>query len=95
MEDILNPTIRNESLHENSNDNGVIIVNFATSKNLVSKAKCSHNAVFINSWKSPDGKFHNPIDHIVIDRRRHSNIFGAHLNKINESRKETTGKTRT
>jgi exonuclease III len=33
-EDIFKPTIWNESLHEISNDNGVRLVNFATSKNL-------------------------------------------------------------
>ena len=32
-EDIFKPTIRNENLHQDSNDNGVRIVNFATSKN--------------------------------------------------------------
>jgi hypothetical protein len=31
--DIFEPTIGNETLHEISNDNGVIVVNFATSKN--------------------------------------------------------------
>jgi hypothetical protein len=36
-EDIFKPTIRNESLHEISNDNGVRIVNFSTSKNLSQK----------------------------------------------------------
>jgi hypothetical protein len=30
-EDILKPTIGNESLHATSNDNGVRVVNFATS----------------------------------------------------------------
>ena len=34
-ENIFKPTIGNESLHQDSNDNGVRIVNFATSKNLV------------------------------------------------------------
>ena len=34
-ENIFKPTIRKESLHQDSNDNGVRIVNFATSKNLV------------------------------------------------------------
>jgi hypothetical protein len=29
------PTIGNESLHETSNDNGVRVLNFATSKNLI------------------------------------------------------------
>jgi hypothetical protein len=33
-ENIFNPTIGNESLHQDSNDNGVRLVNFATSKNL-------------------------------------------------------------
>jgi hypothetical protein len=33
-EDIFEPTIENESLYEISNDNGVRVVNFITSKNL-------------------------------------------------------------
>jgi hypothetical protein len=33
-DDIFKPTIWNESLHQDSNDNGVRIVNFTTSKNL-------------------------------------------------------------
>jgi len=34
-EDIFKATIWNENLHEDNNDNGVRILNFATSKNLV------------------------------------------------------------
>jgi exonuclease III len=37
-EDIFKPIIGNESLHEASNDNGVRVVNFATSKNLIVKS---------------------------------------------------------
>jgi hypothetical protein len=37
-EDTFKPTIENESLHEISNDNGVRIANFATSKNLTVKS---------------------------------------------------------
>jgi hypothetical protein len=37
-ENIFKPTIGNESLHEISNDNGVRVVNFATSKNLAVKS---------------------------------------------------------
>jgi hypothetical protein len=40
-EDILKPTIGNTSLHEISNDNGVRVVNFATSKNLTVKSTMS------------------------------------------------------
>jgi hypothetical protein len=35
--DIFKPTIVNESLHQDSNDNGVRIINFATSKIMVVK----------------------------------------------------------
>jgi len=37
-EDIFKPITGKESLHQDSNDNGVRIVNFATSKNLVVKS---------------------------------------------------------
>ena len=37
-ENIFKPTVGNESLHQDSNDNGVRTVNFATSKNLVVKS---------------------------------------------------------
>jgi len=37
-EDIIKPTIGNESVHEDSTDNGVRIVNFVNSKNLVVKS---------------------------------------------------------
>jgi hypothetical protein len=47
-EDIFKPTIGNESLHEISNDNGVMLVNFATSKTSESKVRCSHIATSIN-----------------------------------------------
>jgi hypothetical protein len=36
-ENIFKPTIGNEMLHQDGNDNGVRIINFATSKNLVVK----------------------------------------------------------
>jgi hypothetical protein len=45
-EDIFKPTIWNESLHEISNDNGVRLINFATSKNL--RVRCSQIATSIN-----------------------------------------------
>jgi hypothetical protein len=37
-EDIFKPTIGNESLHAISSDNGIRIVNFTTSKNLIAKS---------------------------------------------------------
>jgi len=37
-ENIFKPTSENESLHQNSNDNGVRIINFTTSKSLSVKS---------------------------------------------------------
>ncbi|PNF22036.1 hypothetical protein B7P43_G10581 [Cryptotermes secundus] len=71
--DIFKPT--NERLHEISNDNGVRVVNFATSKNLTVKSTMfPHRNIHKFTWTS-HGKIHNQIDHILIDRRRHSSIL--------------------
>jgi hypothetical protein len=47
-EDIFKPTIWNEMLHEISNDNGVRLVNFATSRTSESKVRCSYITTSIN-----------------------------------------------
>jgi hypothetical protein len=73
-EDILKPTIRNESSHEISNDNGVRVVNFATFKDFKSYMS-HHRSIYKFTCTSPDGQTHNQIDHILIDRRQHSNIL--------------------
>jgi hypothetical protein len=54
--DIFKPTIGNESLHEISNDNGVRLVNFATSKNLRVKSTFPHHSIHKYTWTSPDKK---------------------------------------
>jgi DNA repair ATPase RecN len=75
-ENMFKPTIGNESLHEISNDNVVRVVNFATSKNLVVKSTMfPHRKIHKRTWTSPEGNTHNQIDHILIDRRRHSSIL--------------------
>ena len=75
-ENILKTTIGNESLHQDSNDNGVRMVNFATSKNLVVKSTMfPQRDIHKYTWTSPDGKTHNHTDHILIDRRWHSSIL--------------------
>jgi endonuclease/exonuclease/phosphatase family metal-dependent hydrolase len=69
-EDIFKPIIGNESLHEASSDNGVRVVNFATSKNLIVKSTTfPHHNIHKHTWTSPDGVTHNQIDHVLIDKR--------------------------
>jgi hypothetical protein len=54
----------------------VRVVNFATSKNLVVKSiMFPHRSIHKYTWTSLDGQMHNQIDHILIDRRRHSSIL--------------------
>jgi hypothetical protein len=75
-EHIFKPINGNESLHEASNDNGVRVVNFATSKNLIVKSTTfPHRGIHKHTWTSPHGVTHNQIDHVLKNKRRHSNIL--------------------
>jgi hypothetical protein len=74
-QDIFKLIIGNESLHQDSNDNGVRRVNLTTSKNLVVKSSMfPHQNIHKYSWISPNGNTHNQTDHILIDRRWYSSI---------------------
>jgi hypothetical protein len=71
-EDIFKPTVGNEILHGISNDNGVKVVNFVTSKNLIVKSTMfPHHNVHKFTWTSPDGKTCNQIYHVFTHRRWH------------------------
>jgi len=75
-ENIFKPTIANMSVHQDCNDNGFRIVKFATSKNLFLKSTMfPQRNIHKYTWAYPDGKTHNQIDHILIDRRWHSSIL--------------------
>jgi hypothetical protein len=64
-EDIFGPTVWNESLHQASNDNGVRIVNFTTSKSLdIKSTMFLHRNIQKYTWISLDGKTHKQTDHI-------------------------------
>jgi len=75
-ENIFKPPIGQESLHQDSNDNGVRLVSFATSKNrVVTSTMFPHQNIHKYTWTSLDGKTHNQIDHVLIDRRCHSSVL--------------------
>jgi len=79
-EDIFKPTIGNESIHQDCNDNGVGIVNFAISKNFVAKVKMfPHRNIHTYTLTSTAGKTRNHIGHILIAGRGHSIIIDVRL----------------
>ena len=60
-------TIGNESLHQDSNDNGVRIINFATSKNLVVISMMfPHQNIHKYAWTSTNGYTHNRRWHLSM-----------------------------
>ena len=79
-ENTFEPTIRQESLRQDSNDNGVRLVKFATSKYLVVKSTMfPHRNIHKYNWFSPDGKTHNQIDHVLICRKWHSSVLDVRI----------------
>ena len=54
-ENIFKPTIGNVSLHQDSNDNGFRIINFATLKNMIVKSTMfPHRNIHKYTWTSSD-----------------------------------------
>ena len=73
---IYRPTIGMHSLHETSNENGSNLIDFAVSNNMViSSTYFPHKNIHKATWRSPDGKTVNQIDHVLIDGRHRSNIL--------------------
>ena len=67
--------IISDNIKMGSNDNGVKNSKFFTYKNLVVRStKFPQRDIRKYTWTSPDGKVHNQIDHVVIDRW-HSSIL--------------------
>jgi len=66
---IFKPTVGNESLQHDSKNNGGIILNIVTLRNLIVKSTMfPHRNIHKYTWSSPE-KTHNQTDHILRDRR--------------------------
>jgi hypothetical protein len=67
---IFKSTIGNDSLPDNYN--GVRLIKFATSKNLIVKTTLIPDHKTLKyTWTSTDWNMHNQIGHILIDKRQH------------------------
>jgi endonuclease/exonuclease/phosphatase family metal-dependent hydrolase len=74
-ESIYKPTIGNGSLHNESNNNGIKMIQFAISKGLnVRSTTFAHKDIQKDTWYSAEGRTANQIDHILISIRFRSAI---------------------
>jgi len=60
----------NHSLHSNTNDNGLKLIDLEVGNGLVIKSTVFlHKNFYKGTWRSPDGRYTNQIDHILVDSR--------------------------
>jgi hypothetical protein len=75
-EAVYRPTIGRYIVHNECNNNGMRLVDFTTSKNMMIRSTCSpRKRIHLATWCSPDGVMANQIDHVLIERRHGSDIF--------------------
>ena len=77
-EEVFRPTIGKWSLHEETNENGLRLVDFATEKGMVIKGTFfEHKRIHQATWESPDGITRNQIDHCLVDGRHFSDVINV------------------
>jgi hypothetical protein len=70
------PTTGMNSLHKDSNDNGMRLINCAASLDTtIGSTIFPHTNIQKITWRSPDGKTMNQIDHVLIDSRHCNNLL--------------------
>ena len=74
-EDIYKPTTGNEGLQNETNNNGIKMIQFAISKGFnVRSATFPHKDILKDTWYSADGRTVNQINHVLISKRFRSAI---------------------
>jgi hypothetical protein len=64
------------TLHDISNDSGMMLGQFAVRNNLVIKSTCfPHKRIHLGTWISPDSRTLNQTDHVLINAKLSSSII--------------------
>jgi hypothetical protein len=75
-EQAFRPTIGKASAHEEINDNGLRLVDFAMDHEMtISSTYYPHKKIHKVTWKSPDGATENQIDYVLNDCRHGSDVM--------------------
>ncbi|XP_039282916.1 uncharacterized protein LOC120351043 [Nilaparvata lugens] len=75
-EEIYKQQAGSHSLHNESNLNGIRLINFAASKGMViSSTSFPRKNIHEETWVSPDMATYNQIDYVMIDGRHRSNVM--------------------
>jgi exonuclease III len=68
-EEVYRSTIGKASLHEDSNYNGLRLIDFAVEKKMIIKSTWqAQKDIKKETWVSPDGITRNQVDHVIVDR---------------------------
>lgn len=74
-EEMYQPTIGRESLHDKSNDNGTRLINFCMTNGLtLSSTYFLRKDIYKQTWITPNRVVKNQIDHIMIKNKQKSCI---------------------
>ncbi len=77
-EEAYRPTIGKWSLHEETNENGLRLIDFAAQQGMVIKGSFfMHKKIHQATWESPDGNTRNQIDHCLVDGRHFSDVINV------------------
>lgn len=76
-ENVFSPTVGRFSIHEDTTtDNAIRLIDFAAARNMViSSTRFQHLDIHKATWKHPNKKVFNQIDHVLIDGRHASSVL--------------------
>jgi len=75
-EECFKTTTGSNSLHQLSNNNGCRLIELATGKGLkIKNTTFPHKEIHKGTWRSPDGRYINQIDHILVNARFSNSVL--------------------